>query len=72
MRCSGRTLPDDDTLFGPIRQAREAKNGKQPGNPVKADRSMLALIERPTPPAPLYQGSDAPGLVRQKLAALRQ
>jgi len=57
-------------LFDPIRQAREEKSGKQPGDPVKAARAILAIIESQTPPVHLLLGSDALRLVRQKLTAL--
>lgn len=33
---------------------------------------MLALLESPNPPTHLLLGSDALGLVRQKLAAMSQ
>ncbi len=65
-----RTIADYDSLFDPIRLAREAKNGKQPGDPVKAARAMLVAIESDSPPAHLLLGSDAIGLVRDKLKAL--
>ncbi len=65
---SPRTLSDYDALFDPIRQAREAKSGKQLGNPQKAARAMLTLIASENPPTHLLLGSDALQLVRQKLA----
>ena len=67
---SARSIPDYDALFNPIRQAREEKSGKQLGDPVKAARAMLAIIESQNPPTQLLLGSDALSLVRQKLAAL--
>ena len=67
---SPRSIADYDALFDPVRQAREEKSGKQPGDPVKAAQAMLAAIEAPVPPRHLLLGSDALGLVRQKLAAL--
>lgn len=66
---SARSISDYDTLFDPIRQAREEKSGKQLGNPTKAARAMLEVIESSEPPEHLLLGSDALGLVRQKLAA---
>lgn len=69
---SARTIPDYDALFDPIRQAREEKSGKQRGNPAKAARAILALIESHNPPAHLLLGSDALDLVRQKLTALSE
>jgi NAD(P)-dependent dehydrogenase (short-subunit alcohol dehydrogenase family) len=65
-----RTIEDYDALFDPIRQARAQKSGKQLGDPAKAARAMLALIDADMPPAHLLLGSDALGLVREKLAAM--
>ncbi|MFC4274411.1 oxidoreductase [Achromobacter aloeverae] len=65
-----RSIADYDALFAPIRQAREAKSGKQLGDPAKAARAMLAAIDSDHPPAHLLLGSDALDLVRGKLAAL--
>ncbi len=70
MTRTPRSIPDYDTVFDPIRQAREEKSGKQLGDPVKAARAMLAAIEAENPPAHLLLGSDALMLVRAKLAAL--
>ncbi|MGA8119582.1 oxidoreductase [Rouxiella badensis] len=67
---SPRAIADYDPLFNPLRQAREAKNGKQLGDPVKAAQAMLAVIESDSPPTHLMLGSDALGLVRNKLAVL--
>ncbi len=67
---SARTISDYDALFDPIRQAREAKSGKQLGDPQKAARAMLAIIESDNPPAHLLLGSDALKLVQDKLVAL--
>jgi short-subunit dehydrogenase len=67
-----RSIPDYDALFDPIRQAREEKSGKQLGDPAKAARAMLAVIDSDAPPAHLILGSDALGLVRAKLSELAQ
>ncbi|WP_315708862.1 oxidoreductase [Brenneria uluponensis] len=64
-----RTIPDYDPIFDPIRQAREEKNGKQLGDPARAARAMLAIINSDAPPTHLLLGSDALGLVRDKLKA---
>lgn len=66
---SARSIADYDALFDPIRQAREEKSGKQLGDPQKAARAMLAVIESDNPPAHLLLGSDALKLVREELAA---
>ena len=67
---SARSIPDYDALFDPVRQARQEKSGQQLGDPVKAARAMLAIIERQNPPTHLLLGSDALSLVREKLARL--
>ncbi|RQR56018.1 oxidoreductase [Burkholderia sp. Bp9126] len=70
MTRTPRSIADYDALFDPIRKAREEKSGKQSGDPVKAARAMLAVIEAERPPAHLLLGSDALRLVRDKLSAL--
>jgi NAD(P)-dependent dehydrogenase (short-subunit alcohol dehydrogenase family) len=70
MTRTPRSIADYDALFDPVRQAREEKNGKQLGDPHKAARAMLAVIDAEHPPAHLLLGSDALGLVRKKLAEL--
>lgn len=72
MSRSPRRIADYDASFDPIRQAREARHGKQLGDPDKAALAMLAAIDAPQAPAHLLLGSDALELVRAKLAALEQ
>ncbi|MFB4394195.1 MULTISPECIES: oxidoreductase [unclassified Pseudomonas] len=67
-----RSIGDYDALFDPIRSAREAKSGKQLGDPRKAARAMLAVMDHEQPPAHLLLGSDALGLVRAKLEAMEE
>ncbi|MEL7938404.1 oxidoreductase [Pseudomonas delhiensis] len=69
---SPRSIADYDALFDPVRQARQEKSGKQLGDPKKAARAMLEAIGSANPPAHLLLGSDALGLVRQKLGALEE
>ncbi|WP_175719269.1 oxidoreductase [Burkholderia anthina] len=70
MTRTPRAIADYDAIFDPIRRAREEKSGRQPGDPGKAARAMLAVIDAERPPAHLLLGSDALGLVRGKLSAL--
>jgi NAD(P)-dependent dehydrogenase (short-subunit alcohol dehydrogenase family) len=70
MTRTPRSIADYDPIFEPIRKAREEKNGKQLGDPQKAARAMLAAIAADRPPTHLLLGSDALGLVRDKLSAL--
>jgi NAD(P)-dependent dehydrogenase (short-subunit alcohol dehydrogenase family) len=65
-----RSIADYDAIFDPIRKAREEKNGRQLGDPRKAALAMLAAIAADRPPAHLLLGSDALGLVRDRLSAL--
>jgi len=70
MTRTPRSIADYDDIFNPIRKAREEKSGKQSGDPRKAAHAMLAAIAADRPPTHLLLGSDALGLVRDKLAAL--
>jgi hypothetical protein len=70
MQRSPRTIADYDAMFDPIREARQARSGKQLGDPAKAGKAILTLVELPEPPAHLLLGSDALDLVRDKLAAM--
>ncbi|WP_034296641.1 oxidoreductase [Herbaspirillum sp. RV1423] len=67
---SPRSIADYDALFDPIRTTRRERSGRQPGDPRKAAQAMLTLVDSPTPPAHLLLGSDALGLVREKLDEL--
>lgn len=70
MQRSPRRLSDYDAMFDPIRKGRQEKSGKQLGDPAKAAKAILALVNLPEPPAHLILGSDALSLVREKLAAM--
>lgn len=69
---SPRSIADYDALFDPVRQARQEKSGKQLGDPAKAAQVILSLLTHPAPPAHLLLGSDALGLVRDRLATLAE
>lgn len=71
MDRSPRSLADYDTVMDPIRAARQAKSGNQPGDPSKAARALLALVDAENPPVRLFLGEDALGLVEQKLNRMR-
>jgi NAD(P)-dependent dehydrogenase (short-subunit alcohol dehydrogenase family) len=64
---SDRTIPDDDALFDPIRHARHQKHGRQLGDPARAAAAILELVQMQDPPVQLLLGSDALGLVRDRL-----
>jgi NAD(P)-dependent dehydrogenase (short-subunit alcohol dehydrogenase family) len=65
-----RTLADYDALMTPLRKARQERSGKQIGDPAKAARAILQLVQSSNPPSHLLLGSDALGFVREKLASL--
>jgi len=67
---SQRSIADYDSLFDPIRQAREDKSGRQAGDPAKAAQALLQVVDAAHPPVHLLLGSDALKLVRDKLDAL--
>ncbi|MCZ3377681.1 oxidoreductase [Rhizobium sp. AG207R] len=67
-----RSIADYDTLFDPIRQARQSKSGKQLGDPDKLATAVLDLIESDAPPPQLLLGSDALALVSDRIERLKQ
>jgi NAD(P)-dependent dehydrogenase (short-subunit alcohol dehydrogenase family) len=69
---SPRSLSDYDSMFDPIRRGRIDKSGNQLGDPGKAAKAILQLLEMQAPPDHLLLGSDALTLVRAKLAAMLQ
>ncbi|MBO0798044.1 MAG: oxidoreductase [Blastocatellia bacterium] len=66
-----RSIADYDTVMDPIRAARQAKSGKQPGDPAKAAQALLKLVESDKPPVRLYLGADALKLVEDKIEAMK-
>jgi NAD(P)-dependent dehydrogenase (short-subunit alcohol dehydrogenase family) len=67
---SARTISDYDSLFDPIRKTREERHGQQLGDPEKAAQAILSILNSDNPPQHLLLGSDALGLVRDKLSSL--
>jgi len=68
---AARSINDYDEVMNPVRAARQAKNGHQPGDPARAAQALLRLVEADQPPTRLYLGSDALQLVAAKLDAMR-
>ena len=69
---SPRSIGDYDAVFDPVRQRRVEVSGKQLGNPEKAAKAMLEIIESDDPPSHLVLGSDALALIRAKIADLQE
>ncbi|KQS78887.1 short-chain dehydrogenase [Rhizobium sp. Leaf384] len=67
-----RSIADYDSLFDPIREARQAVSGKQLGDPGKLATAVLALIGSDNPPPQLLLGSDALRHVTARIERLQQ
>ncbi len=67
-----RSITDYDALFDPIREARQAKSGKQLGDPDKLAAAVLSLVESDNPPPQLLLGSDALKHVSDRIERLQQ
>ncbi|WP_109809036.1 oxidoreductase [Sphingosinithalassobacter portus] len=67
-----RSIADYDEVMDPIRAARQAKSGNQPGDPAKAAQALLSLVAAENPPSRLFLGEDALGLVDQKLDSVKK
>ena len=66
-----RQIAEYDEVMDPIRAARQAKSGHQPGDPAKAAQALLKLVEAVNPPARLYLGGDALKLAEEKIEAMK-
>ncbi|MBB6510539.1 NAD(P)-dependent dehydrogenase (short-subunit alcohol dehydrogenase family) [Rhizobium soli] len=67
-----RSIADYDSLFDPIREARQAVSGKQLGDPQKLAAAVLTLIGSDNPPPQLLLGSDALSHVTARIERLQQ
>lgn len=67
-----RSVADYDSLFDPIRKARQAGSGNQLGNPQKLAAAVLTLIGSDNPPPQLLLGSDALKQVTVRTERLQQ
>ena len=68
---TGRDIADYDAVMDPIRAARQAKSGNQPGDPARAAQALLKLVAAQNPPARLYLGADALKLVADKMDMMK-
>jgi len=66
-----RSISDYDTIFNPIREARKARSGQQPGEPAKAGKAIAEFLTAAEPPLHLLLGSDAFEYVHKELETLR-
>ncbi len=68
---SERTISDYDAIFNPIREARKARSGQQPGDPAKAGKAIADLLLVSEPPLHLLLGPDAFEHVQKEFEAFR-
>jgi NAD(P)-dependent dehydrogenase (short-subunit alcohol dehydrogenase family) len=66
-----RSISDYDTVFNPIREARKARSGQQPGDPTKAGKAIAEFLTAAEPPLHLLLGPDAFENVQRELETLR-
>jgi NAD(P)-dependent dehydrogenase (short-subunit alcohol dehydrogenase family) len=67
-----RSIADYDSLFDPVREARQAVSGKQLGDPEKLATAVLILVETDNPPPQLLLGSDALKHVSARIKRLQE
>jgi hypothetical protein len=60
-----RTIPDYDALFDPIRATRQANSGNQLGDPARAAKALLQVLDADNPPVHLVLGTDVLRLIQQ-------
>ncbi len=61
-------IPDYDTTSGKFAQMLAAMNGKQPGDPARAAKAILAVVDSDTPPMRLVLGKYANDKSRRRAA----
>ena len=66
-----RSISDYDAVFNPIREARKARSGQQPGDPARAGTAIAELLTAAEPPLHLLLGPDAFEYVQRELETLR-
>jgi NAD(P)-dependent dehydrogenase (short-subunit alcohol dehydrogenase family) len=71
MQRASRSIAEYDPIMNPLRQARMAKSGRQPGDPAKAAQALLEVLESDDPPTRLFLGGDALDLVAKKLEQMK-
>jgi NAD(P)-dependent dehydrogenase (short-subunit alcohol dehydrogenase family) len=67
---SERTISDYNAIFNPIREARKARSGQQPGDPARAGKAIAEFLMVTEPPLHLLLGPDAFDYVQTEFEAL--
>jgi NAD(P)-dependent dehydrogenase (short-subunit alcohol dehydrogenase family) len=66
------SIPDYEETAGARKQLVAGRNGKQPGDPVRAAEAIITIVESEQPPRNLVLGKIALDMTREKLAGLSQ
>ncbi len=72
IKQSATRIEDYAALAGVRRTQTEEWSGKQPGDPVRAARAIIATVQADDPSLRLVLGKPAPDIARGKIAALKQ
>jgi NAD(P)-dependent dehydrogenase (short-subunit alcohol dehydrogenase family) len=64
------SIPDYEETAGARKQVIAGRNGKQPGDPVRAAEAIITIVESEQPPRNLVLGKIALDMTREKLAGL--
>lgn len=72
IKQSATRIEDYAATAGVRRSQTEARNGRQPGDPVRAAEAIIAAVQADHPPLRLVLGKPALDIARGKLAALKQ
>lgn len=65
---TGKHIPDYDATSGKFAKLLETMNGKQPGDPARAAKAILDVVESDTPPMRLVLGKYANDKSRRRAA----
>jgi hypothetical protein len=67
-----RVIPEYEGAVGPAREWVAGQSGKQRGDPMKAVRAMMDVVESPNPPLHLLLGAVAYNRFKGKLEKWRE
>lgn len=71
LRFGGHAIADYDERRARVQGSFEARNGQQPGDPVKLAEAVVQLANAQKPPMRFVAGSFALGIAEKKLANVR-
>lgn len=70
MKRAKTIIPDYEDTVGKTRASNDAGHGTQTGDPKKAAKAIMAVVQSDSPPLRLPLGADAYKIIRGKLAAV--